>query len=132
MSEANSDNIERLIGRLKAARRRLAYHSRTGHGASKTRLPSGEAKSLARADVERLSSMLADARTSNVSLDNCSLPTCADADKGGCWWGGKQVRASHEWYMNGVNDAVCRQCGKRAVLKANVSRQTHAVNEDKK
>lgn len=42
--------------RLRAAKRRVRYHSRPGHGASKTLLPSGEAKSLAMADVENLTS----------------------------------------------------------------------------
>lgn len=58
-------------------------------------------------------------RDDKLSKEAGSLPTCEDANKGGCWWEGKKVRVIHEWYMTGTNDAVCRQCGVRAVLKAN-------------
>lgn len=47
------------------------------------------------------------------------VPTCEEADKDGCWWEGKRVRERHEWYMNGIGKAYCRQCGVKAVLKAN-------------
>ena len=47
-------SLDVLVRRLRCARARLAYHSRPGHGASRTRLPAGEAKALARADVSRL------------------------------------------------------------------------------
>jgi hypothetical protein len=43
-----------LQQRLRAARKRLAYHSHPGAGASRTVLPAGEAKSLAKADVAQL------------------------------------------------------------------------------
>jgi hypothetical protein len=46
--------LQGLVSRLGAAKRRLRYHTRPGHGASKTRLSSGEAKDLAGADVENL------------------------------------------------------------------------------
>ena len=59
----------------------------------------------------------------------CSLPTCDEADKGGCWWEGKKVRVRHEWYMTGTNDAVCRQCGVRAVLKANADLERTARSD---
>ena len=47
-----------FVRRLAAAKRRLKYHSRPGHGASKTRKSPGEAKDLARADIERLKYMI--------------------------------------------------------------------------
>ena len=47
-----------LRKRLAAAKARLRYHSRATAGASKTRLPAGEARSLARADVGQLSHFL--------------------------------------------------------------------------
>jgi hypothetical protein len=53
-----------IYNRLKAARKRLAYHSRSGHGATRTKLPAGEAKSIARADVGRLTQLLKEARES--------------------------------------------------------------------
>jgi hypothetical protein len=67
------------------------------------------------------------ARSDDSSPAPCSLPTCDEADKGGCWWEGKQVRERHEWYMTGTNGAVCRQCGVRAVLEANASRERCAI-----
>jgi hypothetical protein len=52
-SNGGSDEAS-LQRRLKAAKRRLAYHSRPGAGASRTAMPAGEAKSLAKADVAQL------------------------------------------------------------------------------
>lgn len=53
-SPPTGDGLHALVLRLRAAKARLRYHSRPGHGASKTRRPSGEAKALARDDVDSL------------------------------------------------------------------------------
>jgi hypothetical protein len=66
-SNAAAGSRNELVGRLRAAQRRLRYHSRPGHGASRTRLPAGEAKALARADVSRLLYMLELAKSVNAT-----------------------------------------------------------------
>lgn len=52
-----------------------------------------------------------------ANIDSSSLPTCSEADKDGCWWEGKKVRVRHEWYIDGPDRFVCRQCGMKAIMK---------------
>lgn len=55
----NGPSLEKHVRqRLRVAKHRLRYHSRPGHGCSRTKMPGGEAKSLARADVDNLSRQL--------------------------------------------------------------------------
>ena len=61
----HAGSLDALVRRLRCARRRLAYHSRLGHGASRTRLPAGEAKALAKADVSRLEYLVEIAKSPN-------------------------------------------------------------------
>jgi hypothetical protein len=70
-SESDSNNTagavaqERLVVRLRAAKARLRYHSRPGHGASKTRLFPGEAKQMAKDDVHSLMHEIAKLKSSH-------------------------------------------------------------------
>lgn len=49
-----ADDLDYIKRRLRSARARVRYHSRSSMGASNTHKPQGEALSLARADVEQL------------------------------------------------------------------------------
>lgn len=66
-TRAGKGGEEDLLTRLRDAKARLRYHSRPSAGATRTRIPAGEAKALARADVTQLTYLL--------SLPKCSRPT---------------------------------------------------------